>query len=398
MNSKDNDARLWALMLDPLREAGHDQTGAEMLSRRLVALVRRERDPQRSTYAPGDSLPAPAPARLVDLDGDVWEHQDAGNGMYRMSETSRAQHAETTEWEGVRLWPFLLEEVGPLTSAIETTAPAEQPDDFDAAVQAVTRAIRAMNADQRPGDGAELVSHLVATVAANLGSSYAVIQSRPRSWEADRVRSLLASTVGEDDQYLMTYRTAPFELVVNAECEIDDLGLETGYEASADHIGRERFGDRYEPATKTWPEGGTYILQRAGLAPDEVDAMQEVDDMLEDLRTADLAEFRTRFTATILAEFEQLQRDNTDRYPEHLTVTVRFTDGYDDLTDAWSGDLVSRLYEHARLNTQLPGSDLRYGDLDAARPGKTLLAAGHWPHLRIPELAHYGVPATAKES
>ncbi|GAA1531104.1 hypothetical protein [Kribbella lupini] len=116
MKPKDNDARLWALMLDPLREAGHDQTAAELLSRRLVALVRRERDPQRRTYAPGDPLPDPAPAMLVDLDGAVWEHQDAGNCMYRMRKTSRAQYDETTEWEGVRLWPYLLEEVGPLTS------------------------------------------------------------------------------------------------------------------------------------------------------------------------------------------------------------------------------------------------------------------------------------------
>jgi hypothetical protein len=130
MNDKDNDARLWALMIDPLCKAGHDQNAAELLSRQLVALVRRERDPQRATYAPGDQLPDPAPARLVDLDGDVWEHQDAGNGTYRMSETSRAQYAEdTTEWEGVRVWPFLLEEVGPLTEP--SRSDTDQADDVE---------------------------------------------------------------------------------------------------------------------------------------------------------------------------------------------------------------------------------------------------------------------------
>lgn len=122
MNDKDNDARLWALMLDPLRAAGHDQNAAELLSRQLVAVVRRERDPQRTTYAPGDRLPDPAPALLVDVDGDVREHQDAGNGMYRMCRRGRAQYDETTEWEGVRLWPFLLEEVGPLTELPHTDA------------------------------------------------------------------------------------------------------------------------------------------------------------------------------------------------------------------------------------------------------------------------------------
>ena len=52
------------------------------------------------------------------------------------------------------------------------------PDDFDVAVTAVTRAIRRINADQRAGDGAEFIAHLIATVAANLGSSAAVTAAR----------------------------------------------------------------------------------------------------------------------------------------------------------------------------------------------------------------------------
>lgn len=114
--AKPNDARLWALMIDPLCKAGHDYDDADRLSRQLVALVRRERDPKRATYAPGDDLPDPAPAQLVDVDGTVWEHQSAGNGMYRMCEADRERYADSTEdVEGVRLWPYLLEEWGPLT-------------------------------------------------------------------------------------------------------------------------------------------------------------------------------------------------------------------------------------------------------------------------------------------
>jgi hypothetical protein len=57
----------------------------------------------------------------------------------------------------------------------------DQPDDFETAVQAATRAIRAINAGKRGGDGAEFIAHLAAAVAANLGSSYALIQARPGS-------------------------------------------------------------------------------------------------------------------------------------------------------------------------------------------------------------------------
>lgn len=116
MSKRMNDARLWALMLDPLRSLGHDHATADRTSRQLVALVRRERSPKQRTFAPGDPLPDPAPAKLCDVDGEIWEHQDAGNGCYRMSEEDRARLADSTEdVEGVRLWPFLLDEYGPLT-------------------------------------------------------------------------------------------------------------------------------------------------------------------------------------------------------------------------------------------------------------------------------------------
>jgi hypothetical protein len=47
----------------------------------------------------------------------------------------------------------------------------DQTDELEVAVAAVTRAIREINNDERPGDGAEFITHLLATVAANLGST-----------------------------------------------------------------------------------------------------------------------------------------------------------------------------------------------------------------------------------
>jgi hypothetical protein len=103
-------------MLTPLQDAGLDYATADRTSRQLVALVRRERDPGRRTFAPGDPLPSPPPARVADVDGEIWEHQDAGNGCYRMCESDRRRLADSTEdVEGVRVWPFFLDEWGPLT-------------------------------------------------------------------------------------------------------------------------------------------------------------------------------------------------------------------------------------------------------------------------------------------
>lgn len=267
-----------------------------------------------------------------------------------------------------------------------------EPDDFQVAVAAVTRAIRAINANQRAGDGAEFVTHLLATVAANLGSSDAVTDGRPGSWEAAGVGDLLRSTVGYDDEYLLTYRTEPVEIVVNSVYELDDLGMFETYEASISHIGRVLFGDHWTSS-------------RDRLTLDQLEQIEDIEGLLAELEHRDRVEYQQRFTATVQARFEQLRTDDPHRYPEHLTVTVRFVnDGPTpagrtaELTDGWGSDLASLLYQHAREHTPLPGSHTRPEWTVGQSHAQTLLDAGHWPHLRIPQLAHYGTPTTTKEN
>ncbi|MGW1344687.1 hypothetical protein ACWCOV_26840 [Kribbella sp. NPDC002412] len=235
-------------------------------------------------------------------------------------------------------------------------------------------------------------THLLATVAANLGSSEAVTAGRPGSWEAAGVGDLLRSTVGYDDEYLLTYRTEPIEIMVNSVYELDDLGMFETYDASTNHIGQTLFGDRWTPS-------------RDRLTLDQLEQIEDIEGLLAELEHTDRAEYQRRFTATVRARFEQLRTEDPHRYPDHLTVTVRFADEdptyparNGDLTDLWGSDLASLLYQHARETTPLPGSDTAPDWAAGQRHADTLLAAGHWPHLRIPTLAHYGVPTTAKES
>ncbi|WP_328321848.1 hypothetical protein OHA70_25495 [Kribbella sp. NBC_00382] len=271
------------------------------------------------------------------------------------------------------------------TTDAQGNGPA-QPDDFEVAHTAITRAIRAINNEQRPGDGAEFITHVLATVAANLGSSYAVIQGRPGSWEASGVGQLLSSTVGCDDEFLMTYRTEPVEIVASSTYELDELGIYETYEASLAHIRQTLFGDRWTPA-------------RDQLTDAELEQIDDVEIALIDLEDSDAAEYEQRFAAMVAARWEQLRTENPLGYPTELGVTVQFVTSSDTRarTDGWGTDLASRLYQHARENTLLPGSDT----LPDWSPGfvDTVLVDGHWPHLRIPELAHYGVPTeTPKEN
>jgi hypothetical protein len=273
------------------------------------------------------------------------------------------------------------------TPTNDTPTNTAEQDDFQVAVTAVTRAIRAINADRRGGDGAEFVTHLLATVAANLGSSDAVTAARPGSWEAAGVGDLLRSTVGYNDEYLLTYRTEPIEIVVNSIYELDDLGMFETYEASTDHIGQVLFGDRWSRS-------------RNRLTLDQLEQIEDIEEQLVELEKRDRDEYQQRFAATVRARFEQLRTKDPGRYPEHLTVTVRFADdnaNSGELTDGWGIDLASLLYQHARETTPLPGSDTAPDWATGQRHADTLLAAGHWPHLRIPTLAHYGTPNRSNE-
>lgn len=50
------------------------------------------------------------------------------------------------------------------------------------------------------------LASVLASVAAELGSTSALTAGRPGSWEADLVQQLVKGTVGWDDDYLDTYK------------------------------------------------------------------------------------------------------------------------------------------------------------------------------------------------
>ncbi len=56
------------------------------------------------------------------------------------------------------------------------------------------------------GDFAGRLAAILASVAAELGSSAALVAGRPGSWEADLVLRLVRGTAGYDDEDLGRYR------------------------------------------------------------------------------------------------------------------------------------------------------------------------------------------------
>lgn len=119
----ENDARLWAATSLALGALGTQRRA--VVARQVIAILRRVREPHRRTWAPGDQLPTPPPGKIADLDGDVWTHQKAGNGCYRMTAKDRRRNAGSSQdYEAVQVWPFLLNEEGPFTE-VATRKPAQ---------------------------------------------------------------------------------------------------------------------------------------------------------------------------------------------------------------------------------------------------------------------------------
>jgi hypothetical protein len=73
----------------------------------------------------------------------------------------------------------------------------------DQAVSAIVDAAREQH------DFSGWLAQVLATAAADLGSTAALTVGRPGSWEANLVQQLVRGTVGWDDDYLADYAKEP---------------------------------------------------------------------------------------------------------------------------------------------------------------------------------------------
>jgi len=73
----------------------------------------------------------------------------------------------------------------------------------DRAATAIVDAVREQH------DFGGWLARVLATAAAELGSTAALTASRPGSWEADLIQQLVRGTVGWDDDYLVGYAKEP---------------------------------------------------------------------------------------------------------------------------------------------------------------------------------------------
>jgi hypothetical protein len=212
-----------------------------------------------------------------------------------------------------------------------------------AADEVLADAVRVLTEAARvSGDWAEFVTLALAGAAANIGSVERVLAGRPGSWEADGVRSLLASTVGWDGDWLLEHRTEPVRVVLYVDEILADLEVAAAYDAAQrELVGREATTD------------------------EELDAIADLEGLLEDQRLHDWQDYGDSLKTAVEATAAKLSL----RVPVTVTVDLVTYRPYGEQSQA--GAVEEQLVEAARLVTPLPASWSRppLDRLEATAPG-----------------------------
>lgn len=155
-----------------------------------------------------------------------------------------------------------------------------------------------------PIDWAEFVTLALAGAAANAGGIETVLAGRPGSWEAERVRQTLQSTVF-DDKDLLRHRTEPITIHLWVEAILDDTNdtTEDDYQAAYLILGERQEAVPNPEDIPTGPfspddprladidwvsieDGNLVVAPFASWPPDYTDTLPLVQELLEEARTS----------------------------------------------------------------------------------------------------------------
>ena len=183
-----------------------------------------------------------------------------------------------------------------LTEAARLTRPVLVRD--DAASDATGAPVWVESGLREPADWAEFVTQALAGAAANVGSIEAALSGRPGSWEADCVRNLLMSTVGEDEASLLEHRTEPVVVELYIEVLMMDVGGWKAYDEAQRELTRRSLAIA---PTASSPEEAAALPPLTEEQERQLDGLSDLEERLEQLRVRDYAEFGQALKAGVEA-------------------------------------------------------------------------------------------------
>ncbi len=228
-----------------------------------------------------------------------------------------------------------------------------------------------------PADFAEFVTLAVAGAAANIGGIEAILAGRPGSWEADYVRNMLVSTVGEDPATLLAQRTEPLRVQVNVEDLLNDLDYWKLHDEATDEVSR-RDEAIPEPGVPVDDDPEHRAVWDAYEAAKDVTAA--LYHRLDELLQADKAAYGAAFRASVEAAAAELYPNLP--VPVEVVVDLDWQGGNLVVDDEWDGPAY-QLRDRARMTTPLPHSGIAPKDYPPGGIAEADRAAGRTPLARL---------------
>ena len=268
-----------------------------------------------------------------------------------------------------------------------------------------------------PADWAEFITLAVAGAAANVGSVDRALEGRPGSWEADAVRGLLLSTVGEDPAELLRHRTEPIRVVLRPAEILSDLGYADLYDESRQLLQAEQdrhlwryqlvddrtwtplddgapdFADAFDAdACPEWldaaamPRGTITTVPRSAEDEAAYDVLADREAALDDLQYKDDPRaYGEALVAAVLTE----ARQRYSGISVEITIDVDERTWRDD-SPYWGAVPEEALIDAAVNATPLPWSGIAPTDYPLGQVADAERAAGRLPHLRLDRSADRG--------
>lgn len=243
---------------------------------------------------------------------------------------------------------LLADAIRVLTAAARLTRPVRQPAGNADGNGADKRWVESGQAE--PADWAEFVTQALAGAAANVGSVEAVLAGRPGSWEAAGVRSLLHSTVGEGENYLLEHRTEPVVIDVFVDEILADLGIWDGFDQASQEIVR-----RYQEAGLLSTDSAPAVAGGEPATEEQerqADQLADLEERLDRLREQDWTTYGENLKAAVEAA---ARRRPGLRVPVIVNIDLNTYRPSGERPSLWTWGLGDQLLEEAITNTPTPG-------------------------------------------
>jgi hypothetical protein len=226
-------------------------------------------------------------------------------------------------------------------------------------------------------DWAAFVAAAVAATAANVGGVEEALPGRRGSWEAERVRQLLHSTVGGNAEFLWEHRTDPVQIALHVENIIADYApdAEVQYDAATKELADRYAAIGIPTVTVSANNDPGWQEQLAALPPATpeqeaaADQISDLENQLDEQRSREWATYGRILKDNIEHRLAELLRQSV---PVNVTIDPGYNPDWRSPADCATtlDQVVDAVIATTMSPANMPGTPLERLERTAETPGR----------------------------